>query len=204
MSIGPNTGWNNGTSVNNGIFQWAAETPFASITDGLSNTIMLGEKVIGNNNQGAQTFSSNSIGNTATNCAWGANLTNTSSYPNNMPGGTMAGLQAAVAATGQNSLTALIAGTAINAGCCDNWAYASANAVGELAPPNWQYPNWQATGGCGTHHYNPTIMPPRSRHPGGVNIAMGDASVRFVTQTVDPTTWASMGCRNDGNPVTLP
>jgi hypothetical protein len=33
---------------------------------------------------------------------------------------------------------------------------------------------------------------------------MGDASVRFVTQTVDAVTWANMGARNDGLPVTLP
>ena len=38
----------------------------------------------------------------------------------------------------------------------------------------------------------------RSIHPGGVNITMGDASVRFVTNTVDGTVWRGVGTRNGG------
>jgi prepilin-type processing-associated H-X9-DG protein len=29
------------------------------------------------------------------------------------------------------------------------------------------------------------VMPPSSLHPGGVNVAFGDASVRFISQTID-------------------
>jgi prepilin-type N-terminal cleavage/methylation domain-containing protein len=212
MSIGPNVAWNNNGASDNGMFQWANETPFASVTDGLSNTVMLGEQVVGNNNSGAQTFSANSWGNTATQCSTGSGgFTNTTSYPNNLPNGTMAGLQAAITACGQAALQAFASGTQINNGCCASatWAAANGSAVNELAPPNWQYPNWTSTGGCSNGSsiipiLAPNIMPPRSHHPGGVNVAMGDASVHFVTQTVDPTTWANLGCRNDGLPVTLP
>ena len=36
-------------------------------------------------------------------------------------------------------------------------------------------------------------------HPGGVNVALGDGSVRFVTDTVDRTTWNNLGSIADGN-----
>ena len=39
----------------------------------------------------------------------------------------------------------------------------------------------------------------RSFHPGGVNVAMGDGSVRFVSETVARTTWQNLGSINDGN-----
>jgi type II secretory pathway pseudopilin PulG len=41
----------------------------------------------------------------------------------------------------------------------------------------------------------------RSRHTGGVVAAMGDASVRFITSTIDRTTWQAMGTRADGLPI---
>ena len=70
-------------------------------------------------------------------------------------------------------------------------------------PPNTQVPdrlNW-----CGT---NPVPQAPcvwsgtnmflsaRSYHPGGVNIAMVDCSVRFVTDDVDARTYKATGSRN--------
>jgi prepilin-type processing-associated H-X9-DG protein len=38
----------------------------------------------------------------------------------------------------------------------------------------------------------------RSRHTGGVQVAMADGSVRFVKNTVTTTTWWYMNMRNDG------
>jgi len=38
----------------------------------------------------------------------------------------------------------------------------------------------------------------RSRHPGGVNFAFADGSVRFVSQTIDHQTFQYLGCRSDG------
>ena len=36
----------------------------------------------------------------------------------------------------------------------------------------------------------------RSNHPGGVNVLMADGSVRFVTDSIDLTTWRALGtCR---------
>ena len=38
----------------------------------------------------------------------------------------------------------------------------------------------------------------RSKHTGGVNVALGDASVRFVTNSVTLTTWRAVGSMNGG------
>jgi prepilin-type processing-associated H-X9-DG protein len=44
----------------------------------------------------------------------------------------------------------------------------------------------------------------RSRHTGGVNVALADGSVRFVADGIDLTTWRAMGTRANGEVVTLP
>lgn len=41
-----------------------------------------------------------------------------------------------------------------------------------------------------------------SYHPGGVNLALCDGSVRFVRETISPQIWALLGGRRDGQPVT--
>jgi prepilin-type processing-associated H-X9-DG protein len=38
----------------------------------------------------------------------------------------------------------------------------------------------------------------RSHHPGGANVAMGDGSVRYISQTIDPQTLRNLTTRNDG------
>ena len=41
----------------------------------------------------------------------------------------------------------------------------------------------------------------RSAHPGGVNAAMADGSVRFVRSSLARTTWRALGTRNGGELV---
>ena len=38
----------------------------------------------------------------------------------------------------------------------------------------------------------------RSRHAGGVNLLLGDGSVRFVRDSVAPATWMALGTRAGG------
>ena len=38
-------------------------------------------------------------------------------------------------------------------------------------------------------------VPASSRHPGGVNVLMGDGSVRFVGDKIDLDTWRALGTR---------
>ncbi len=49
---------------------------------------------------------------------------------------------------------------------------------------------------CGYFTVNRATMPPSSRHPGGVNMLLGDGSVRFVKQTIALETWRALGTRN--------
>lgn len=43
-----------------------------------------------------------------------------------------------------------------------------------------------------------------SRHQGGANFAFADGSVHFLSDSIDHQTYQYLGCRNDGQPVTLP
>ena len=45
---------------------------------------------------------------------------------------------------------------------------------------------------------------PSSHHPGGVNMAMGDGSVRFCASTVDLAVWRAVGTRAGGEAAQLP
>jgi prepilin-type N-terminal cleavage/methylation domain-containing protein/prepilin-type processing-associated H-X9-DG protein len=47
-------------------------------------------------------------------------------------------------------------------------------------------------------HSNPAWKAARSRHDGGVNALLGDGSVRFVRDAVDPATWQALGSRAGG------
>jgi prepilin-type processing-associated H-X9-DG protein len=48
---------------------------------------------------------------------------------------------------------------------------------------------------------SPTLFSARSRHPGGVQVALCDASVRFISETINLTVWRNLAGMQDGNPV---
>ncbi len=41
----------------------------------------------------------------------------------------------------------------------------------------------------------------QSPHPGGINVCLGDGSVRFLNGSVSATTWANLCDPRDGNPL---
>ena len=57
-------------------------------------------------------------------------------------------------------------------------------------PPNSELPD--------VAHHGESLMGSRSRHPGGVQIALSDGSVRFVAEKVEMSTWRNLHARNDG------
>jgi len=65
----------------------------------------------------------------------------------------------------------------------------AASLTGYL-PPNSEVPDFYA--------HALAINGPRSNHPGGVNIARCDGSVAFVAETVDLLTWHGLWSRNGG------
>jgi prepilin-type processing-associated H-X9-DG protein len=46
---------------------------------------------------------------------------------------------------------------------------------------------------CGFFLALRAVMPPSSRHPGGVNLLLADGSVRFTKDTIDRTIWRGLG-----------
>ncbi len=54
------------------------------------------------------------------------------------------------------------------------------------------------TRSCGFFTALRAIMPPSSRHPGGINMLFGDGSVHFVKDSVNIATWRALGTRAGG------
>jgi transposase len=54
------------------------------------------------------------------------------------------------------------------------------------------------------HGWSKGLYPARSRHPGGVNHALADASVRFISETIDLTTYHGLGSRDGGEAISVP
>jgi prepilin-type N-terminal cleavage/methylation domain-containing protein/prepilin-type processing-associated H-X9-DG protein len=54
---------------------------------------------------------------------------------------------------------------------------------------------------CGNGSHNKGLSTARSLHPGGVNMLFCDGSVRFVTNSVNQTTWRGMATRDGGEVV---
>ncbi|SIN81486.1 prepilin-type N-terminal cleavage/methylation domain-containing protein/prepilin-type processing-associated H-X9-DG domain-containing protein [Singulisphaera sp. GP187] len=64
--------------------------------------------------------------------------------------------------------------------------------------PNSKTPDCSPYAGSGVAY---GFITPRSYHSGGVQVAMADGSVRFVKDSISPTTWYSLGTRGGGEIV---
>lgn len=84
------------------------------------------------------------------------------------------------------------------------FGFYSSTLYNHVAPPNWRHNDcgsWSAIPDAPGEH---AIISARSKHTAGVNAAMGDGSVRFVSESVDLLIWRSAGSRNGGEAVQLP
>ena len=83
-----------------------------------------------------------------------------------------------------------------------------------IAEPDYMYREWDpgtvGRGGKATTsnlpyaYWKSSIFAARSFHTGGVNVCLGDGSVRFVSDTIPQRIWGPMGCGGDGLSVELP
>ncbi len=94
------------------------------------------------------------------------------------------------------------------------WAFSSGPFIngGDVIGPNSRFPDHPPR--CGhvdstnrhlvcTDAINPVAyQTARSYHPGGVHICLGDASVRFVNDTIDGTVWRNLMAMSSGQTVT--
>jgi prepilin-type processing-associated H-X9-DG protein len=58
--------------------------------------------------------------------------------------------------------------------------------------------------GGGDDWYGRNLFAASSEHPGGVQVALADGSVRIVSETVNADVWWALGTRNGGEAVQLP
>jgi prepilin-type N-terminal cleavage/methylation domain-containing protein/prepilin-type processing-associated H-X9-DG protein len=65
--------------------------------------------------------------------------------------------------------------------------------------PNFKGRDCYRSSGLDSGHYAA-----RSYHPGSVNVALGDGSVRAVTDSIDLAAWQAAGSRGDGEAISLP
>lgn len=156
----------------NGPFYYLSKNNMASITDGLSNTVLFSEKLRGTGNSNPKT---DMYTMTAT-----TDLTTTYN--------TCTGLNPATA----TPLTSKQgASWVMGEMCCTTYNH--------VALPNTI--TCAGIGFPGTMSNMPMQVPPSSQHPGGVNCLMGDGSVRFVRNTIDLTTWRAMGSMDGGEVI---
>ncbi|MFM8891663.1 MAG: DUF1559 domain-containing protein, partial [Planctomycetia bacterium] len=199
---GVNYAWSTGSRTEtvwagnnfNGIFSYSggggtqAQRVMADVRDGLSKTIMGSEILSGTavtSSPGTYPFDIFYVGDSLFNAV--ANK----DFP------TLAEIEA----IGNAALTAPT-GVRGNNGSLWGWYPAAQSTLTTAAPPNWRFPS--AGGNCcpgGAHDWGNGIIPPRSLHNGGVNAAMGDASVRFIGNDVDLVTFQRMGHRRDGQSI---
>ena len=84
----------------------------------------------------------------------------------------------------------------------DKWFHGEPGrtAINTLLTPNSKYPN--CTFHCGGCHYDGGgLYAARSNHVGGVQFALADGSVRFVSENIDHNTYFAVGTRSGGEAV---
>jgi prepilin-type N-terminal cleavage/methylation domain-containing protein len=180
---GTNLGYNVSANSYNGMFGRARYRGFNDVLDGLSNTIMIGEFVKGDNTSTKFSARNGDI----------VKPIPLTGYPDTF--WTQSQLDTYGAACLAGSGTHLsFAGF--------RWiAPGQYNAtMNTMAPPNWKWPACQDCSGCGQAD-SKGIFPARSRHPGGAMHALGDGAVRFISDTVNLTTYQALGSADAGDVV---
>ncbi len=139
---------------------------FMEVTDGLSNTLLLSEVAVGNN--------ANSIGATQGSHSVLAYTAQVSGVQNN---------PSLCLATNDGGYYA--SGTTLWGYRGGQWAdgFCGRTGFNTILPPN--SPSCTPTGNLTSGNWAHVVAPPTSYHPGGVNAAMADGSVRFVDERIE-------------------
>jgi prepilin-type N-terminal cleavage/methylation domain-containing protein len=177
----------NGQGANsNGMFRRMLATTFAECTDGLSNTFMLGEFMVGDNDGSKYRHGRDFL----PGIAYPGSMT--FEYPT----------RAAVDAYGASCQAAITGTSRVVAG--QSWAAPSMHdsCFNAIVPPNWKFPDCMPCAGCGKGDSG-GVFGARSLHPGGAMHVMGDGAVTFISETIDFNTYQGLGSRNGKESVQL-
>ena len=182
VSIGPTLDWDN-TTTTPGVFRMGLETTMAEILDGTSNTILASEILRGDGD--------------GTRYVPGEPVTNA------LYSGGMNVAQAAIEAWGVQCEAGKASHLSTN-----GWSWQGANMTqnvfNTVAPPNYKYPTCISVAPPGFASDRDGLYPARSRHPGGVNTAMADGSVQFLTGDIQWDLYQALGTRDRGEAVEIP
>ena len=157
----------------NGCFTTRRWVPLADVSDGLSNTLAFSEKPIGFGAAGRPR-------------AFADWIAVDSSPASNSPEGwlSLCALQTDLSAADGDS-----GGSWLPAGAIYTHFYIAGT-------PNTRIPD------CGSWQFNGEgTFSARSYHPGGVNAAMADGSIRWVVSGIAVGTWRALGTRNRGEVI---
>jgi len=215
---GYNWGQSNGASYSRGAFQPLMWTKLGDISDGTSNTISCSERLVGEGGNSTKRSIAraavNAIGSTDHNVCW--NTESKTFNPQacmNLRGGNGGYVDPTVGNFAQYFMEE------------SGWRWYSGQTImtwfSTILPPNApscsSNTSTQTNGGGG--HDDPALLPPTSNHTGGVNVALCDGSVQFVSDTIGTGTlslkaihgagatpygiWGAMGSRNGGESVSF-
>ena len=166
----------NGDVQPNGMFYTGSRRiTFASILDGASNTALASERLLGDGNMGKISPREDT-------------------FMGPFPGAPAPG----VPATADEAMTLCLSVDITNPAnqfpifMGAPWAHGQ-HSYQHIIPPNGR--------SCGWLPSLRASMTPSSRHPSGVNLLLGDGSVRFVRDQIDLPTWRALGSRAGGEVV---
>lgn len=189
VSHGSSLGWNDPggspwvseAAGTNGMFRRTAITRFGDCSDGLSNTILMAEFCKGDGNGG--------VFNLKRDFVRGVPFPGGIAAPNyNTP------TQATLDTYGQSC----VAGQSNHISVAGFRWFAPAfynTSINTIATPNWRWPSCHICGGCGQGD-GAGVWPARSNHTGGAQHALGDGSVRFISDNVNLQLYQAAGSRN--------
>jgi prepilin-type N-terminal cleavage/methylation domain-containing protein/prepilin-type processing-associated H-X9-DG protein len=162
-----------------GIFYYRSSVKLASVTDGLSSTAFFSEKIRGKDSNDGDARSDSLI------------MSGTITPVPNGYEGTRVICDALDPRTTTRLTRRQGMSWVMGEMCCTSYNHVSV--------PNGK--TCAGVGFAGTMANMPMQVPPSSNHPGGVNLMMGDGSVRFVKSTVSLLTWRALGTRNGGEVI---